>query len=57
MMAKSLAMQMDIPREELIAYALRQPTISEHQEQLRRYLQLGRFDKPAETTLREGSIR
>src|SRR2546423_11207786 len=52
-LATFIAMQMDIPREELIAYALRQPTISEHQEQLRRYLKLGRFDKPAETTLRE----
>lgn len=48
-----VAIQLDIPREELNVYALRQPTISEHQEQIRLYLKLVRFNKHAEISLME----
>lgn len=38
-----VAIQVAIPKEQLFAYSLRQPTISEHQEKIREYLHLGTF--------------
>ena len=50
-LATFVAIQVDIPKEQLDAYALRQPTISEHQEQIRDYLHLGTFTKDTENML------
>jgi hypothetical protein len=46
-----VAIQVDIPKDQLHAYALRQPTISEHQEQIRAYLRLEIFSRNIEDAL------
>ena len=50
-LATFVAIQLDIPKEQLSAYALRQPTISEHQEHIRAYLHLNTFTQDAENLL------
>src|SRR5437762_12597396 len=47
-LATFVAIQLDIPKEQLEAYALRQSTISEHQEQIRIYLRLNTFTQNAD---------
>src|SRR5688572_30624961 len=37
-LATFVAIQLDLSKEQLQAYSLRQPTVSEHQEQIRTYL-------------------
>ena len=48
-----VAIQLDLPQQQLQAYSLRQPTVSSHQEQIRNYLSLRKFDKYTEKILRE----
>lgn len=52
-LAVFVAMQAGIPKELLAKYALRQPTISAHQEQIRQYLGLHPFTSAVEEGLRD----
>lgn len=52
-LATFVAIQVDIPKDQLHVYAHRQPTISEHQEQIRVYLHLKTFTQDIEDTLRD----
>jgi uncharacterized protein DUF4158 len=52
-LATFVAIQVDIPKDQLHVYAHRQPTISEHQEQIRVYLRLETFTQNVEDTLRD----
>jgi len=51
-LATFVAIQLDLPKKQLQAYSLRQPTISEHQEQIRILLRLSRFDRNTEDALK-----
>jgi len=51
-LATFVAIQLDLPKKQLQAYSLRQPTISEHQEQIRIFLRLSRFDRNTEDALK-----
>jgi len=51
-LATFVAVQLDIEREQLGQYALQQWTFSHHQEAIREYLQVQRFDETAETLLK-----
>jgi hypothetical protein len=48
-----VAIQLGLPKEQLHKYFLRQPTVSEHQEQIRIYLHTLRFDQDAEAVLKD----
>lgn len=52
-LAAFVSTQVGIPRDRLQQYALRQPTISAHQEQMRHFLRLTPFSEAAEEQLRE----
>ena len=52
-LATFVAIQVDLSKEPLQAYSLRQPTVSQHQEQLRAYLHISRFDQHIEDALKE----
>jgi hypothetical protein len=51
-LATFVAIQVDMPKDQLYVYAHRQPTISEHQEQIRVYLRLETFTQNIEDMLR-----
>src|SRR5262245_49730677 len=51
-LATFVAIQVDIPKDQLYVYAHKQPTISEHQEQIRTYLRLETFTPTVEDMLR-----
>lgn len=50
-LATFVAVQLDLPREQLEEYALQQWTFSHHQEQIRAYLCVEKFSKAAEDAL------
>lgn len=52
-LATFVGVQLDLPREELQAYATKQWTFSHHQEEIRAYLQIEKFNQGAETLLKE----